>query len=117
MEHIAAVLGKDSADVKAANFLPEAAVCATNNSSSSSSGGGGSVVASKQAQQGGIVTTALGRVIAGDSYTLARLWRELLQSSRYQQRLAAVQQHNAHNCWSKRGIVVTPVRWVPCVWG
>jgi xanthine dehydrogenase molybdopterin-binding subunit B len=58
------------------------------------------------------VTTALGRVLPPECYTLPRLWRQLLSSSGYADRVAAVRSHNEAQPWSKRGIVVTPVRWV-----
>jgi len=193
LEHVAAVLGKDSAEVKAANFLPEVhtakrpiAGSSSGSSSSDGGGGGGSRLSdssiSSSTTQGQLssagsdtsssgseaaiswspecslqeqeplalqqqllaralkeapeasrdhdcldqpgsssqlelsqpaaagVVTALGRFIAAESYTLPRLWRELLQTSRYSERVKAVQQHNSSHAWSKRGIVVTPVR-------
>lgn len=60
------------------------------------------------------VTTILGRFISSDSYTLPRIWAELMAgqgpSCSYTDRLAAVQQYNREHAWSKRGIAVTPVR-------
>lgn len=111
VEHVASALGKDSAEVKAANFLAEM-TC-----SSSSSNEVQSAAAAAGGRHG--VVTALGRVLAPECYTLPRLWRELLASSSYQQRVGAVREHNAQRAWSKRGIVVTPVRWVQAVhtWG
>jgi hypothetical protein len=58
------------------------------------------------------VTTLFGRHIPTAAYTLLRVWQQLLQSSSYSQRVAAVQQHNRQHAWSKRGIVVTPIRCV-----
>jgi xanthine dehydrogenase molybdopterin-binding subunit B len=106
LEHVAAVLGKDSAEVKAANFLPEVATTNTNSSCSSSSDDGVCIPAAEN----GVVRTVLGRVLAAEGYTLPRLWRELLASSGYAARVAAVREHNKQHAWSKRGIVVTPVR-------
>jgi hypothetical protein len=57
------------------------------------------------------VYTTLGRFIAAECYTLPRVWRELLELSRYPERVAAVQQYNLDHAWSKRGIAMTPVRW------
>lgn len=179
LEHVAAALGKDSAEVKAANFLPEVTAAAaaglpsspgssinsdsgcsthdlTYSSSDSSSSADlcddgarapsspGSAATSAQddclqqpqangactvaegsnsrsvssapqsaaaaAASGAVVSTALGRLIAAESYTLPRLWRELLQSSKHAERLEAVRRHNTQHAWSKRGLVVTPVR-------
>eukprot|EP00878_Enallax_costatus_P017692 GHUV01018588.1.p1 GENE.GHUV01018588.1~~GHUV01018588.1.p1 ORF type:complete len:473 (+),score=159.98 GHUV01018588.1:103-1521(+) len=128
MEHVAAVLGMDSAAVKAANFLPDVSTttCSTTNISSNM---GRLCVASpaaadlkqQQHQQKHVdpeqqqkwqpgVTTVLGRFISSDTYTLPLLWQQLLSSSQYNDRLAAVQQYNCDHAWSKKGIVVTPVR-------
>lgn len=59
----------------------------------------------------GGVTTVFGRHIAAESYTLRRVWSELLDSCGYNSRLEAVQRYNTEHAWSKRGIVMTPVRW------
>jgi xanthine dehydrogenase molybdopterin-binding subunit B len=116
VEHVASALAKDSAEVKAENFLAEM----TNTTTSSSSSSPSCDVRSAAAAAAGVghgVVTALGRVLAPECYTLPRLWRELLVSSSYQQRLAAVREHNERHAWSKRGIAVTPVRWVGELWG
>lgn len=122
LEHVAASLGKDSAEVKAANFLPEAtaAIPASNSSSAgggssdSSSAGRGGRAGDSSSSSGDMrngVSTVLGRVLPPECYTLPRLWRQLLSSSDYASRVAAVRSHNESHAWSKRGIVVTPVRW------
>jgi hypothetical protein len=109
LEHVAAVLGKDSAEVKAANFLPEVTTTTTNSGCSSSSSSDDGICI--PAAEDGVVRTVLGRLLAAEGYTLPRLWRELLASSGYAARVAAVREHNRQHAWSKRGIVVTPVRW------
>jgi xanthine dehydrogenase molybdopterin-binding subunit B len=67
----------------------------------------------QQQQQDG-VRTILGRYISPETYTLPRVWAELLQggqgSASYADMLDAVQAHNKEHAWSKRGIAVTPVR-------
>jgi xanthine dehydrogenase molybdopterin-binding subunit B len=60
------------------------------------------------------VRTILGRYISPETYTLPRVWAELLQggqdSASYAEMMDAVQAHNKEHAWSKRGIAVTPVR-------
>jgi xanthine dehydrogenase molybdopterin-binding subunit B len=66
-----------------------------------------------QAQQTA-VKTILGRYISPETYTLPRVWAELLGGGQgavsYAERLTGVQAHNREHAWSKRGIAVTPVR-------
>lgn len=129
MEHVAVVLGMDSAAVKAANFLPDDDNSSAGINTISSNMGrlciaSPAAAESKQQQQllqqrlvnkqlvG--VTTVLGRFISSDTYTLPLLWQQLLSSSQYSKRLAAVKQYNRDQAWSKRGIVITPVRWDTC---
>jgi xanthine dehydrogenase molybdopterin-binding subunit B len=71
----------------------------------------------QQQEQGGC-STILGRCISPETYTLPRVWKELLQGGQsaasYAEMLAGVQLHNKEHAWSKRGIAVTPVRWGGC---
>lgn len=155
MEHVAAVLGMDSAAVKAANFLSDLTSSSSSNHCSKAAIGSSCAISSnmgrlcigspaaylqqhkqhtpgnaallnklgaeqltqqhKLQHQAG-VTTVLGRFISSDTYTLPLLWQQLLSSSQYSARLSAVQQYNRDHAWSKRGIVVTPVRCVVSWW-
>jgi xanthine dehydrogenase molybdopterin-binding subunit B len=68
----------------------------------------------QQVQQPDGVRTILGRYISPETYTLPRVWAELLQGGQgcasYAEMMYAVQAHNKEHAWSKRGIAVTPVR-------
>eukprot|EP01114_Cavostelium_apophysatum_P000968 TRINITY_DN1083_c0_g1_i1.p1 TRINITY_DN1083_c0_g1~~TRINITY_DN1083_c0_g1_i1.p1 ORF type:complete len:1374 (-),score=383.49 TRINITY_DN1083_c0_g1_i1:31-4152(-) len=43
-------------------------------------------------------------------FGIPSMWNQLVQSSDYQQRLAAVQTYNLSNTWTKRGIAVVPIK-------
>lgn len=56
------------------------------------------------------MTTPLGTKFPVGSYTLPRVWAQLLRASDYEERAAAAAAWNREHAWSKRALAVTPVR-------